>query len=79
VQLTDRSCNQVTIYNDTGAALRVRYCNNAGVAIPGDTYLKIPDGIAQPLRGLSNSKQLQVQRDDTANTQVTAKFTYESV
>lgn len=79
VQLPDNTCNQVAIYNTSGTTLRARFCSNDGTPRTGETYLTIPDGVTQPLRGIANAKQVQIQRDDNSNTPATARFYYESV
>ena len=79
VQLPAMSCAQVVLYNNSGTPLRIRYCDTAGNARAGETYLRVPDNVAQPMRGLKDASQLQIQRDDLSNTQVTVAFVYEAV
>ncbi len=79
VQLPDVPCNQVALYNDSGTGLDVRYCSNAGAARPGESSLSVPAGIVQPLRGITDARQVQIKRTDASNTQLTVKFIVEAV
>lgn len=80
VQLADQNCAQVIIYNDSGVSLRVAYCDPVtGADRAGETYLVVPTGVAQPLRGISNTKQVKLRRDDGSTTQVTIRYVMEGV
>jgi hypothetical protein len=70
VALPAQPCRQVTIMNNTGAALEFRQ-GGAGVAVPvfDQTYF--------PFYGLTDASQLSVRRVDQGVTQVTVTYRWE--
>lgn len=79
IQLTATECKQVILYNNTGGELEASYCSAAGVIPAGDNTLVIPDGVAQPFRGITNAQQIRVRVNGGAdNAAVTFKWIYEA-
>lgn len=79
-QLGNIACTQVILYNTTGTDLNVSYCDpDTGADLPGQTYLLVPDDIAQPLRGISNANQVKIVRADGGTSAATLHFVAEGV
>ena len=86
--LPSQKCNQVIIYNTSAVTLAVSYILRslaAGQAAPGaatatqGNAIQIAPGGAQPIRGITNASQVQVQRLDQSNATVTVPFVWESI
>lgn len=74
-----QACAQVVIYNISGVDLRVCYLNAGGTGpLAGQTYLVIPAGVAQPMRGLKDASQLGLKRDSGSGS-VNATIYFEAV
>lgn len=70
VQLASHTgVKQVLLWNTTGTAISFRYGTGTAISIPNNT------AIAVAVK--ANSNEIQIQRTDTSNTQVTLSWHYE--
>ncbi len=71
VRLGDASARQVTIFNDTGATLRVARDTNQNA---DPNYVFIPTGSYRPFAVNGNAKELCVKRHDENVSQVVVRY-----
>lgn len=81
VALDNVPCSQVIIYNRTGTTLLVGYrssdpTNFTSVA-ENQSAMEVDDGVAQPLRGITNANQIVVKRSDESTVAVQVLYVAE--
>ena len=74
VALGSNVANRVIFNNTTGTTMAIRYGSGTAISLLNNQSITIN----LPTGGTLNSNQLQVQRTDQSNTQVTLGFIYES-
>jgi hypothetical protein len=78
VKAGSQECQQVSVKNKSGAAIRVAKGNGTS-STPTDAnkYLVLEDGENWLVRGITNITQVYFKRDDESNTQVTVQLEWE--